>query len=70
MLANDLGTFCFAQKLSVIEEVIHLLRIMLCYQINVNEQIEFHTLINSQCYRSLWLMNYFKDKDIEAVNVS
>ncbi len=40
-----LGMFCFAQ--SAIEEVISSIRIMLCYEINVNEQIEFHTLINS-----------------------
>ena len=43
---------------------------MLCYEINVNEQIEFHTLINSVTEEELngnrslwWLMNDFKDKD-------
>ncbi len=37
---------------------------MLCYEINVNEQIEFHTLINSVTEEELngnrslwWLMN-------------
>ena len=57
-----LGMFCFAQ--SVIEEVISLIRIILCYEINVNEQIEFHTLINSVTEEELngnrslwWLMN-------------
>ncbi len=59
-----LGMFCFAQ--SVIEEVISLIRIILCYEINVNEQIEFHTLINSVTEdlngnRSLWwLLNYLQ----------
>ncbi len=43
---------------------------MLCYEINVNEQLEFHTLINSVTEeeltgnRSLWWLI----KDIEAVN--
>ena len=63
-LLMPLGMFSFAQSIRVLEEVISLLRIMLCYEINVNEQIEFHTLINSVTEEELngnrslwWLMN-------------
>ncbi len=57
-LLMPLGMFCFAQKYQsdcVIEKVISLIRIMLCYEINE----QFHTLINSVTkeLNGWWLMN-------------